>query len=53
MALWTGFPLGTGKMKVLEDSCESKIVLRCRAKSDDFERKLSMKFALSEMVFAH
>ena len=50
MALWTGFPIGTGKLKILEDSCDSKIVLRCRAQSGDFERKLSIKFALSDSV---
>ena len=53
MALWTGFPTGTGKIKLSEDAeiCdENKIVLKCLARSQDFERKLSTKFVMSDDV---
>ncbi len=49
MALWTGFPAGTGKTAIPE-VLEDKIVLRCRARSDDFQRKLSINFTLSDLV---
>ncbi|EXJ59311.1 uncharacterized protein A1O5_12192 [Cladophialophora psammophila CBS 110553] len=50
MALWTGFPAGSGP-KVNEDSCPvPRKPLKCKAKSHDFERKLSSRFIVPEEI---
>ena len=50
MALWTGFPAGTGEMKLDESKDSPKIELRCFARSSDFERKLGTRFVLKTKV---
>ncbi|EXJ65301.1 hypothetical protein A1O7_01642 [Cladophialophora yegresii CBS 114405] len=51
MALWTGFPAGIGfKEKTTESSLPPRRPLTCRAKSDDFERKLSCRFILPDDI---
>ena len=56
MALWTGYPVSTDQTKVSESLEEKeeiiipKIMLKCLAQSDCFERKLSTKFTLSDSV---
>jgi hypothetical protein len=53
MALWTGFPAGTGSLiaKLAQSSdIEAKITLKCLAQSAHFERKLRPRFRLSDEV---
>jgi hypothetical protein len=50
MALWTGFPAGIGLKQTGEPALAPRRPLNCRAKSDDFGRKLSYKFILSDEV---
>jgi hypothetical protein len=53
MALWTGFPAGTGslsaKIAAATDD-QPKITLKCLAQSAHFERKLRPRFSLSDEV---
>lgn len=56
MALWTGFPAGTGKLvaeAAAADDDPNKIVLTCLAYSTHFERKLQPRFQLSQKVGTH
>lgn len=50
MALWTGFPAGTGVKQQLEAPAVPRKPLKCQAKSHDFERKLSCRFILPDEV---
>ncbi len=53
MALWTGFPAGVGVKAKEEPYLLPRRPLSCRAKSDDFGRKLSCRFILPDEVLPH
>lgn len=50
MALWTGFPAGVGIPSPPDLLPTIRKPLKCRAKSEDFERKLLSRFAVSDEV---
>ncbi|KIX06682.1 uncharacterized protein Z518_04658 [Rhinocladiella mackenziei CBS 650.93] len=50
MALWTGFPSGIGLRQKVEICPGPRKPLKCLAKSQDFERKLSCRFVLRDEI---
>jgi ribosomal protein S10 len=50
MALWTGFPGSIGLPQRSESCPVVRKPLKCRAMSDDFERKLSCRFIIPDEV---
>ncbi|KAJ9633850.1 uncharacterized protein PV06_05685 [Exophiala oligosperma] len=52
MALWAGFPAGVGLPPRSNLAPAIRRPLKCRAKSEDFERKLLSRFSVSDEMLA-